>query len=139
MSLAISPGLTNRVRWKSHRWVVRQSVTFFQNDFAGRIAQKVMQTGHALRRVCGQRESTASGRWRVYLIGTLALFCRAGLAPDDPGPRVGGGLRSGDLGDGAARAPPLAALRRPIPPSPAGSSTATANIQSVKLFAHAER
>ena len=29
----------------AHRYVLRQSLGFFQNDFAGRIAQKVMQTG----------------------------------------------------------------------------------------------
>jgi ATP-binding cassette subfamily B multidrug efflux pump len=46
---AIAPGLTNLIRWQSHWHVVRQSWTFFQNDFAGRIANRVMQTGPALR------------------------------------------------------------------------------------------
>ena len=45
----LTPGLTNLVRWQSHWHVVRQGWTFFQNDFAGRIAQRVMQTGPALR------------------------------------------------------------------------------------------
>jgi len=36
------------VRWRTHRHVLRQSVSFFQNDFAGRIAQKVIQTGPAV-------------------------------------------------------------------------------------------
>src|SRR3546814_12119577 len=49
INLGLAPGLTNRVRWLNHRYVVRQSLTYFQNDFAGRIAQKVMQTGHAVR------------------------------------------------------------------------------------------
>ena len=46
---AINPGMTNLVRWQSHWHVVRQSWTFFQNDFAGRIANRVMQTANALR------------------------------------------------------------------------------------------
>ena len=46
---ALIPGLTNLMRWQSHWHVVRQSWTFFQNDFAGRIANRVMQTGPALR------------------------------------------------------------------------------------------
>src|SRR5215210_4996109 len=46
---ALIPGVTNLVRWQSHWHVIRQSLPFFQNDFAGRIAQRVMQTGNALR------------------------------------------------------------------------------------------
>ncbi len=45
----IAPGLTNMIRWQTHWHVVRQSWTFFQNDFAGRIANRVMQTGPSLR------------------------------------------------------------------------------------------
>jgi ATP-binding cassette subfamily B multidrug efflux pump len=40
-----------RTRWQAHRYVLRQSVEFFQNDFAGRIATKVMQTALAVRDV----------------------------------------------------------------------------------------
>ena len=39
----------NMVRWQQHRYILRQSLTFFQNDFAGRIANKLLQTGGALR------------------------------------------------------------------------------------------
>ncbi|WP_440222604.1 ABC transporter ATP-binding protein [Dokdonella sp. MW10] len=46
---AIVPGLSNRTRWLTHSYVVRQSLSFFQNDFAGRIANRVMQTGTSLR------------------------------------------------------------------------------------------
>ncbi|MGI5310571.1 ABC transporter ATP-binding protein [Rheinheimera sp. WS51] len=37
------------IRWLSHRYLLRQSVSFYQNDFAGRIATKVMQTSLAVR------------------------------------------------------------------------------------------
>ncbi|ADP70617.1 ABC transporter related protein [Rhodomicrobium vannielii ATCC 17100] len=37
------------VRWRQHRYTLRQSLSFFQNDFAGRIANRIMQTGQSLR------------------------------------------------------------------------------------------
>src|SRR5437868_12120751 len=46
---ALIPGATCLIRWQSHWHVIRQSWPFFQNDFAGRIANRVMQTAHALR------------------------------------------------------------------------------------------
>jgi ATP-binding cassette, subfamily B, multidrug efflux pump len=45
----LAPGFSSMVRWQSHWHVVRQSWPFFQADFAGRIANKVMQVGYALR------------------------------------------------------------------------------------------
>ncbi|MEP3048258.1 MAG: ABC transporter ATP-binding protein [Roseibium sp.] len=39
------------VRWRVHRYLLRQSVAFYQNDFAGRIANKLMQTALAVREV----------------------------------------------------------------------------------------
>ncbi|MGH7065049.1 MAG: ABC transporter ATP-binding protein, partial [Stellaceae bacterium] len=70
---AIVPGFSNMVRWQSHWHVVRQSWTFFQNDFAGRIANRVMQTGPALR------ESVVSATNAVWYIlvyggGAIALL-----------------------------------------------------------------
>ncbi len=46
---ALIPGATSLVRWQSHWHVLRQSWPFFQQDFAGRIANRVMQTAQALR------------------------------------------------------------------------------------------
>ncbi len=37
------------VRWQSHRYLLNQSYAFFQNEFSGRIATKVMQTALAVR------------------------------------------------------------------------------------------
>jgi ATP-binding cassette, subfamily B, multidrug efflux pump len=45
----ISAPLNTLARWQSHHHVVRQSLSFFQNDFAGRIANHVMQVGAAVR------------------------------------------------------------------------------------------
>ena len=44
LNQTILPNLTTVVRWRSHRHVMRQSVGWFENDFAGRIANRVMQT-----------------------------------------------------------------------------------------------
>ena len=43
----ITPSFYNRIRWQSYRRLIDQPYTFFQNDFAGRIAQKVHQVGEA--------------------------------------------------------------------------------------------
>lgn len=37
------------IRWLAHRYLLKQSVSFYQDDFAGRIATKVMQTSLAVR------------------------------------------------------------------------------------------
>ena len=37
------------IRWLAHRYLLRQSVSFYQDDFAGRIATKVMQTALSVR------------------------------------------------------------------------------------------
>jgi ATP-binding cassette subfamily B multidrug efflux pump len=67
------PGATSLIRWQSHWHVVRQSWPFFQNDFAGRIANRVMQTAVSLR-----ESAMASVRavWyiAVYGLGALVLM-----------------------------------------------------------------
>ena len=72
----ITPGFYNLVRWQAHRHVSRQSYSFFQNDFAGRIATKVWQAGQATGDLM---ESFIEVVWFmiVYTVTTLALV--AGL------------------------------------------------------------
>ena len=38
-----------QIRWQAHRYMIGQSLGFFQNEFAGRIATKVMQTALSVR------------------------------------------------------------------------------------------
>jgi len=40
------------LRWKFHRLMLNQSMSFYQDEFAGRVAAKVMQTALAVRDVC---------------------------------------------------------------------------------------
>ena len=69
------PGATSLIRWQSHWHVIRQSWPFFQNDFAGRIANRVMQTAHALR------ESVMASIRAVWYIGAYG----DGVRPDGHG------------------------------------------------------
>ena len=46
---SIQPVFPMRLRWIFHRHMLSQSMSFFQDEFAGRIAAKVMQTALAVR------------------------------------------------------------------------------------------
>ena len=69
----LSAGCTSRIRWQTHRYVLRQSLGFFQNDFAGRVANKIMQTGTSLRESIVQ---LIDALWyaSVQFIGSALLF-----------------------------------------------------------------
>ncbi|MGB1009320.1 MAG: ABC transporter ATP-binding protein [Thiolinea sp.] len=73
ITFALTVGWGNMIRWHNHRYVVRQSLTYFQNDFAGRIAQKVMQTGNSSREAV---LNVVDGLWLlvIYLAGIIWLF-----------------------------------------------------------------
>ncbi len=53
-NLMIAPNVLPLVLSRLHRWTMGQSVTFFDNDFAGRIAQKQMQTARAVTDVVSE-------------------------------------------------------------------------------------
>ncbi|NBF04338.1 ATP-binding cassette domain-containing protein [Pseudomonas sp. Fl5BN2] len=76
MHQTINPGMTSLIRWQNHSYVLRQSLNFFQNDFAGRIAQRIMQTGYSLQDSSVQ---VIDALWHVtiYAIGSLILFADA--------------------------------------------------------------
>jgi ATP-binding cassette, subfamily B, multidrug efflux pump len=67
---AVIPGATTLIRWQSHWHVVRQSGPFFQNDFAGRIANRVMNTANALRESV---VATVRAVWYIVVYGISAL------------------------------------------------------------------
>ena len=71
---AVVPGVTSLIRWQSHWHVVRQSWPFFQNDFAGRIANRVMQTSNALRESV---VSSIRAIWYIVIYGLSALVLMA--------------------------------------------------------------
>lgn len=78
-SLVTNQGLAanfqNMIRWQSHWHVVRQGWTFFQNDFAGRIANRIMQTGPSLK----ESVITATNAvWYILVYGTSAIILLLG-------------------------------------------------------------
>ncbi len=75
--MVLIPGATSLIRWQSHWHVIRQSWPFFQNDFAGRIANRVMQTAHALR------ESVMASIRAVWYIGAYGVMAFALMALAD--------------------------------------------------------
>jgi len=75
---SIISGLTNLIRWQSHWHVVRQGWSFFQNDFAGRLANRVLQTGPSLRESV---VSAANAVWYILIYGSSATAVLATLDP----------------------------------------------------------
>ncbi|MFK2901870.1 ABC transporter ATP-binding protein [Dyella jejuensis] len=73
---SIVPNLTNRIRWQNHRYVIRQSLGFFQSDYAGRIANRIMQTGASLRESAVQ---IVDAIWYVaiYTGSAIVMFAQA--------------------------------------------------------------
>ena len=57
----LAANLSMRLRWNFHRLMLRQSMSFYQDEFAGRVAAKVMQTALAVR-------------YAVMIIGDVAVF-----------------------------------------------------------------
>ena len=127
-----------RLRWNFHRWMLSQSMSFYQDEFAGRIAAKVMQTAIAVRGVLVSFFEIA-----IYLIiyfstvlGTVGSFSAVLLIPFVLWiisycvmlvyfvPRIG------KVGELQADARSLMTGR---------ITDAYANIATVKLFSHHER
>ena len=129
------PNVGTIVRWRSNRHVLRQSVDWFQSDFAGRIANRMMQTAPAVGEATFQTFD-AMVYAAVYLVGALWLLSDTDLRLGIPLlvwlglyvwlvawtiPRVGKASKA------------FSDARSAITGRIVDSYT---NIQSVKLFAH---
>ncbi|MDX1525028.1 MAG: ABC transporter ATP-binding protein [Pseudidiomarina maritima] len=127
-----------RIRWLVHKYLLNQSLTFYQDEFAGRIATKVMQTALAVRE-CVIKLFDVLNYVTVYFIGTVAIIASAdwrlaaplvvwvvlyGLLLRFFVPRLGKVA--------AAQADARSIMTGRIVDS-------YTNIQTVKLFSHAER
>ena len=69
----ILPNFGTLIRWRAHKHVLRQSVGWFENDFAGRIANRIMQTPPAAGEVVFQVFDAISFSL-AYLIGAAILL-----------------------------------------------------------------
>ena len=73
---AILPNFGTLIRWRAHRHVLRQSVGWFENDFAGRIANRIMQTPPAAGEAVFQVFDAITFAI-AYLIGAAILLADA--------------------------------------------------------------
>ncbi|MDJ1009475.1 MAG: ABC transporter transmembrane domain-containing protein, partial [Paracoccaceae bacterium] len=134
----VLPNFGTLIRWRAHRHVLRQSVGWFENDFAGRIANRIMQTPPAAGEAVFQ-VFDAIAFSVAYLIGAAILLMEA-----DPRllfPLAGWTVLYGFLVRWT--------VTRVGPASKAASDArsevtgrvvdAYTNIHSVKMFAHHDR
>lgn len=71
LNQTVHPSMTNLVRWQTHRYMLKQSMSFFQNDFAGRVANRIMQTGPSLRESTTQ---SFDALWYVVVYSGSAIY-----------------------------------------------------------------
>ncbi|HWL55244.1 MAG TPA: ABC transporter ATP-binding protein [Paracoccus sp. (in: a-proteobacteria)] len=72
MHQTLMGNLPQRIRWQAHRYLLRQSMSYFQDEFAGRIATKLMQTALAVREVA-MKFLDVLVYVGVYFLGALVL------------------------------------------------------------------
>ena len=133
--LGLIPNFDALVRWRAHRQVLRQSIGWFENDFAGRIAQRVMQTPNSAHEVVFQVFDAAAYAV-AYAFGALILL-------GDADPRLMIPLVLWLIGYGTLM---RWMIKRVGPVSVAASDARSnltgrivdsyTNIHSVKMFAH---
>lgn len=138
LNQTIMPNIGTIARWRGHRHVLRQSVGWFEDDFAGRIANRIVQTPPAVGEVVFQVFDALTFSF-AYIIGALIL-----LGDADPRlilPLLIWGVLYGFL---------IHWVVRKITPASEASSDARSqftgrvvdsytNIHSVKMFAHHDR
>lgn len=129
---------TMRTRWQTHRYVLRQSVQFFQDDYAGRVAAKVMQTSVAVREVV-MNIAEVLLYVAIYFMGAVILFASSDLRLATP-------MLAWFAGYVAAMYYFVPRLRRISHEQADARSVMTGrvvdtytNIGTVKMFAHADR
>lgn len=76
LNQSIIPNFGTIVRWRAHRHVLRQSVGWFENDFAGRIANRIMQTPPAAGEVAFQVFDAVTFAL-AYIVGAAVLLTGA--------------------------------------------------------------
>ena len=72
-SIAVGPNVNPMVLARLHRWTLGQSVQFFDDDFAGRIAQKQMQAANAVTNVAVESINVVAFAL-ASIVGSLVLM-----------------------------------------------------------------
>ncbi|KAG1713756.1 putative ABC transporter ATP-binding protein [Nymphon striatum] len=138
LNQSIIPNFGTIVRWRAHRHVLRQSVGWFENDFAGRIANRIMQTPPAAGEVAFQVFDAVTFSL-AYVIGAGVLLMGAD-------PRlllpllIWFGLYVALMGWTIKRVGPAAKMSSDARSEVTGRVVDSyTNIHSVKMFAHHDR
>jgi ATP-binding cassette subfamily B multidrug efflux pump len=126
------------VRWLGHRYLLRQSLKFFQDEFAGRVSQKLMQTALAIRETV-MKMMDVFVYVGVYFIGALVLIGRSELVLIAP--LLGwAGAYAVLLWYFVPRLRDVAMTQADARALMTGRIVDTyTNIQTIKLFAHTQR
>ncbi|UAA39317.1 ABC transporter ATP-binding protein [Paraneptunicella aestuarii] len=66
------------IRWLAHRYLLKQSLSFYQNDFSGRIATKVMQTSLSIRETI-MKLVNVFVYVSIYFVSIIALLAMADI------------------------------------------------------------
>jgi ATP-binding cassette subfamily B multidrug efflux pump len=74
----IVPQTTNQVRWRTHLYTLRHSLAYFQGDFAGRLANRITQTGPAVREIAVTILDTLL-YVAIYAVTAVGLFSSISL------------------------------------------------------------
>lgn len=127
-----------RIRWQVHRYLLKQSMSFYQDEFAGRIATKLMQTALAVREVVLKLVDVLN-YVVVYFIGVLVIAMSADfrLAAPLVGWLIGYVLLLRYFIPRLGRVSQEQADARSVMTGRVVDSYT--NIQTVKLFSHARR
>ena len=69
----LSSNMQELVRWRAHKHLLGQSSSFFQNDFAGRLSNRVMQLGQSVE---DSAYMAFEGLWYsiTYVIGAMVIM-----------------------------------------------------------------
>ncbi|MFV0245460.1 MAG: ABC transporter ATP-binding protein [Qingshengfaniella sp.] len=136
-AIVVGPNVQPLVLSRLHRWTLGHAVTFFDNDFAGRIAQKQMQTARAVTEITSEMINVvafalaslvgsvlllSSIDWRISLVLAIWLLGYLGVIRWFI-PRI------------RARSKARAGARAMVTGQVVDTVT---NIKTVKLFAHDE-
>ncbi|KAF0676344.1 ABC transporter ATP-binding protein [Profundibacterium mesophilum] len=135
-AIIVAPNVNPLVLSRLHRWTLGQDVTYFDDDFAGRIAQKQMQTSRAITDVASEIINVvffalASLVGAAVMLGTINLWIGAALLVWLVGYLA---LIRGFMPHIRARSMRRAAARAMVSGQVVDTIT---NIKTVKLFAHA--
>jgi ATP-binding cassette subfamily B multidrug efflux pump len=66
----VVPQITNQIRWRNHVYTLGHALSYFQNDFAGRLSARVIQAGQSIR---GATIEVIDDLWYALIFATVAI------------------------------------------------------------------